>query len=145
MSCIWILAVVRLFVYIEPKCSKLNEYVFVCRNLFIATSVISTIWILTKMTMRLAARNKKARIQFPFLHQEKTLPRSIRFETFQNLKNKQWYHCRDWQNSKSYMLLCSYICLKKFMMLICFLFSSDALYWYYCKDWVFSSDINRCQ
>ena len=69
---------------------------FICRNLFIATNAISTIR--TKMMMRrlavmaamaamtavMAGRNKKARIQSPFLRREKTLPPSIRLEKFQN-------------------------------------------------------------
>ena len=30
--------------------------------------------------------------------------------------NKQWYHCREWQNSKCTWILCGYICLKKYIL-----------------------------
>ena len=57
---------------------------------------------------------------------------------FQNKpKNKQWYHCREWQNSKSLCLLCSYICLKKYMLTLyfwvaCFLMVSKLVCGYLC-------------
>ena len=33
-----------------------------------------------------------------------------------NKQNKQWYHCREWQNSKCRWILCGYICLKNYIL-----------------------------
>ena len=35
-------------------------------------------------------------------------------------ENKQWYHCREWQNSKCTWILCGYICLKNYIMFTSF-------------------------
>ena len=45
-------------------------------------------------------------------------------------ENRQWHHCREWQSSKIlFCLLCGYIYLKKYtMLMIFFLFPSDAIY-----------------
>ena len=43
--------------------------------------------------------------------------------------NKQWYHCREWQNCKCTWILCGYICLKNYIIFMSyfFLFPSDAV------------------
>ena len=37
-------------------------------------------------------------------------------------KKKQWYHCREWQNSKCTQILCGYIGLKNYIMFTSFFF-----------------------
>ena len=38
----------------------------------------------------------------------------------QNCVNKQWYHCREWQNSKNTWILSGYISLKNYIMFTSF-------------------------